>query len=231
MFERFRWGLTSGERYSTGRFTPQKRGIHCACQHFVSERVGVLAEYGGVVIRLPLGLRSLTLLRRLSRHSSLALFVLDIAGDGAKSVPDGQKPSQSCCKEDAQKSPRGLACEGAVRSCKDGASRGLAFGARHLRKTRLRLIGPPLQHALNLIPTALQHACDMPATHVDSRCHAKAIKMCTHSESWIPHSATVSKASYTQPSFQTMFLIEHGFRLLPSHCIAVFLAFMIFTGG
>ena len=31
------------------------------------------------------------------------LFVLDIAGDGAKSVPDGQKPSQSCCKEDAQK--------------------------------------------------------------------------------------------------------------------------------
>ena len=32
-----------------------------------------------------------------------ALFVLDIAGDGAKSVPDGQKPRQSCCKEDAQK--------------------------------------------------------------------------------------------------------------------------------
>ena len=108
MFERFRWGLTSGERYSTGRFTPQKRGIHCACQHFVSERVGVLAEYGGVVVRLPLGLRSLTLLRRLSRHSSLALFVLDIAGDGAKSVPDGQKPSQSCCKEDAQKAQGAL---------------------------------------------------------------------------------------------------------------------------
>ena len=73
MFERFRWGLTSGERYSTGRLTPQKRGIHCACQHFVSERVGVLAEYGGVVVRLPLGLRSLTLLRCLSRHSSLVL--------------------------------------------------------------------------------------------------------------------------------------------------------------
>ena len=32
-----------------------------------------------------------------------ALFVLDIAGDGAKSVPDGQKQRQSCCKEDAQK--------------------------------------------------------------------------------------------------------------------------------
>ena len=72
MFERFRWGLTSGERYSTGRLTPQKRGILCACQHFVSERVGVLAEYG-VVVRLPLGLRSLTLLRCLSRHSSLVL--------------------------------------------------------------------------------------------------------------------------------------------------------------
>ena len=73
MFERFRWGLTSGERYSTGRLTPQKRGILCACQHFASERVGVLAEYGGVVVRLPLGLRSLTLLRCLSRHSSLVL--------------------------------------------------------------------------------------------------------------------------------------------------------------
>ena len=32
-----------------------------------------------------------------------ALFVLDFAGDGAKSVPDGQKPSKSCCKENAQK--------------------------------------------------------------------------------------------------------------------------------
>ena len=31
------------------------------------------AEYGGVVVRLPLGLRSLTLLRCLSRHSSLVL--------------------------------------------------------------------------------------------------------------------------------------------------------------
>ena len=72
-----------------------------------------------------------------------ALFVLDIAGDGAKSVPDGQKQRQSCCKEDALKA-RGHACEGAGRSCMDGASRGLAFGAGHLRKTRLRLIGPPL---------------------------------------------------------------------------------------
>ena len=32
-----------------------------------------------------------------------ALFVLDIAGDGAKSGPDGQKSRQSRCKEDAQK--------------------------------------------------------------------------------------------------------------------------------
>ena len=32
-----------------------------------------------------------------------ALFVLDIAGNGAKSVPNGQKQRQSCCKEDAQK--------------------------------------------------------------------------------------------------------------------------------
>ena len=36
------------------------------------------------------------------------MFVLDIAGDSAKSVPDGQKPSQSCCKEDAQKVQRAL---------------------------------------------------------------------------------------------------------------------------
>ena len=106
MFERFRWSLTSAERYSTGRLTPQKRGILCACQHFVSERVGVLAEYGGLVVRLPLGLRSLTLLRCLSQQFACALFVLDIADDGAKSVPDGQKQRQSCCKEDAQKARR-----------------------------------------------------------------------------------------------------------------------------
>ena len=68
MFQRFRSSLTSGEGYSTGWLTPQKRGSHCACQHFVSERVGVLAEYGGVAV-----LRSLTLLRCLSRHSSLVL--------------------------------------------------------------------------------------------------------------------------------------------------------------
>ena len=119
---------------------------------FVSERVGVLAENGGVVVRLPLVLRSLTLLRRLSRHSSLALFVLDIAGDGAKSAPDGQKPSQS---------PGGLACEGAGRSCMDGASRGLAFGAGHLRKTRLRLIGPPLyrKRSFALVEPLLKKKC------------------------------------------------------------------------
>ena len=108
MFERFRWGLTSGESATPLGGLLRRSAVHCACQHFVSERVGVLAEYGGVVVRLPLGLRSLTLLRRLSRHSSLALFVLDIAGDGAKSVPDGQKPSQSCCKEDARKAQGAL---------------------------------------------------------------------------------------------------------------------------
>ena len=37
------------------------------------ERVGVLAEYGRVGARLPLGLRSTTLLRCLFRHSSLVL--------------------------------------------------------------------------------------------------------------------------------------------------------------
>ena len=74
-----------------------------------------------------------------SAQFACALFVLDIAGDGAKSVP-----RQSLCfKEDAQKT-LGLACEGAGRGCADGASRGLAFGAGNLRKTRLRSIGPPL---------------------------------------------------------------------------------------
>ena len=64
-----------------------------------------MAERGPrVAVRLPLGLRSLTLLRCLSRHSSLVLCsCLTIAGDGAKSVPDGQKQRQSCCKEDAEK--------------------------------------------------------------------------------------------------------------------------------
>ena len=119
-------GLTSGERYSTGRLTPQKRGILCVCQHFVSERVGVLAEYGGVVVRLPLGLRSLTLTPlSFPAQFACALFVLDIAGDGAKSVPDGQKQRQT-------------------RRSMDGASRSLAFGAGHLRKTRLCLIRSPL---------------------------------------------------------------------------------------
>ena len=40
---------------------------------FVSERVGVLAEHGGVEVRTPLGLRLLTLLRCLFRHNSLVL--------------------------------------------------------------------------------------------------------------------------------------------------------------
>ena len=68
-----------------------------------------------------------------------ALFVLDIAGDGAKSVPDRQKPRQSCCKK-----PGGPCLRRCWGSSMDGASRGLAFGAGHFRKTRLRLVGPPL---------------------------------------------------------------------------------------
>ena len=109
MFERFRWELTSGERESTGRLTPQKRGMDCACQHFVSERVGVSAEYGGVEsqIAIRIALTHSTPLP-FPAQCACALFVLDIAGDGAKSVPDGQKPSQSCCKEDAQKAHKTL---------------------------------------------------------------------------------------------------------------------------
>ena len=126
----FKTGCSSDRPESaTGRLTPQKRGILYACQDFVSER----GSLGGVVVRLPSGLRS--------AQFACALFELDIAGDGAKSVPDGQK--QVAAKKRA-KSPEGHACEGAGRSCMDGASRGLAFGAGHLRKTRLRLIGPPL---------------------------------------------------------------------------------------
>ena len=40
---------------------------------FCFRACGVLAEYGGVVVRLPIGLRSLTLLRCLSRYNSLVL--------------------------------------------------------------------------------------------------------------------------------------------------------------
>ena len=36
-----------------------------------------------------------------SAQFACVLFVLDIAGDDVKSVPDGQKPRQSCCKKDA----------------------------------------------------------------------------------------------------------------------------------
>ena len=108
MFER----LTSGERCFTGRLTPQKRGIHCACQHFVSERVGVLAEYGGVAVRLPLGLRSLTLLRCLSRHSSLVLCsCLTLQAMAPKVHLTGKSQDKL-----AAKSLEDLACEGAGRS-------------------------------------------------------------------------------------------------------------------
>ena len=104
MFERFRWGLTSGERYSTGRLTPQKRGIHCACQHFVFERVGVLAEYGGVVVRLPLGLRSLTLLRCLSRHNSLVLCsCLTLQAMAPKAYLTGKSKAKVAAKKTRKK--------------------------------------------------------------------------------------------------------------------------------
>ena len=139
MFERFRWRLTSGERYSTGRLTPQKRGIHCACQHFVSERVGVLAgvRRSSSQIAIRIALTHSTSLP-FPAQFACALFVLDIAGDGAKSVPDGQKPSQSCCKEDAQKASRPC-LRRCWRSCMDGASRGLAFGAGRLAQNQASL--------------------------------------------------------------------------------------------
>ena len=72
-----------------------------------------------------------------------ASFVLDTAGDGAKSVPDRQSQAKVAAKK-TRKKFGGLACEGAGRSCMDGASRALAFGDGNLRKTRLRSIGPPL---------------------------------------------------------------------------------------
>ena len=85
MFEQFRWGLTSGERYSTGPLTPQKRGIHCACQHFVSDRSlgGVRRSCSQITKRIALT-HSTPLFFRHSSLCASALFVLDIAGDGAK---------------------------------------------------------------------------------------------------------------------------------------------------
>ena len=67
------------------------------------------------------------------------LFVLDIAGDGAKSAPDGQKAKPKLLQRRRAKSQQAL-----LAKVLGGASRGLAFGAGHLCKTRLRLIGPPL---------------------------------------------------------------------------------------
>ena len=145
MFERFRWELTSGERYATplgGLLCRSAESI--APASILSERVGVLAEYGGVVVRLPLGLRSLTLLRCFSRHSSLVLCsCLTLQTIAPKAHLTGKSKDKVAAKK-TRKKPGGLACEGAGRSCMDGASRGLAFGAGHLRKTRLRLVGPPL---------------------------------------------------------------------------------------
>ena len=143
MFERFRWGLTSGERYSTGPLTPQKRGIHCACQHFVSERVGVLAEYGGVAVRLPLGLRSLTLLRCFFRHSSLVLVLcscltLQVMAPKAYLKAKPKLLQRRCAKGQGPGLRRywaELHGWSFTRSC---------FWAGNLHKTRLRLIGPPL---------------------------------------------------------------------------------------
>ena len=60
-----------------------------------------------------------------------------------KSVPDRQSQAKVAAKK-TRKKLGGLACEGAGRSCTDGASRGLAFGAGNLRTTRLRSIEPAL---------------------------------------------------------------------------------------
>ena len=81
-----------------------------------------------------------------------ALFALDFAGDGAKAYLTGKSQAKVAAKK-TRKKPEGpcFGREGAGRSCMDGASRGLAFGAGHLRKTRLRLIGPPL------FPTSKRH--------------------------------------------------------------------------
>ena len=96
-------GLTSGERYSTGRLAPQKRGIHCACQHFMSERVGVLAECDGVGGRLPLGLHSHSAPLPFPAQFACALFLLDFAGNGAKSVPTGKNQAKVAAKKTRKK--------------------------------------------------------------------------------------------------------------------------------
>ena len=102
MFERFRWGLTGRALLHWAVYSAAARNpLRLPALHFVSERIGVLAEYGGVAVKLPLGLRSLTPLRP------------PFSG-------------QFACLQ------KGLACEGAWRSCMDGASHGFAFGAKTL---------------------------------------------------------------------------------------------------
>ena len=139
MFERFRWGLTSGERYSTGRSAESIAPASILCPS-VSE------SYGGVVVRLPLGLRSLTLLRCLSRHSSLVLCsCLTLQAMAPKAHLTGKSKDKVAAKK-TRKKPGGPCLRRCwaelhgwsfTRSCFWG-------GAGHLRKTRLRLVGPPL---------------------------------------------------------------------------------------
>ena len=144
MFGRFRWGLTSGERYSTGRLPPEARNL----LRLPAFCVRACRSLGGVRRT-----RSQNTTRIALTHSTplpfptqfaCALFVRGIAGDGAKSVPDRQRQAKVATKKTCKRPGALLACEGAGRSCMDGASRGLAFGAGNLRKTRLRSIGPPL---------------------------------------------------------------------------------------
>ena len=95
-------GLTSGERCSTGRLTPQKCGILCACQHFVSERVGVLAECGGVEVRfIRIALTHSTPLP-FPAQFACALFVLDIAM-APKAYLTGKSKDKVAAKKTRQK--------------------------------------------------------------------------------------------------------------------------------
>ena len=143
-------GLTSRERYSTGQL---KRGILCACQHFVSERVGVLAEYGGVVVRLPLGLRSLTLLRCLSRHSSLVLcFCLNLEVMAPKACLTGKSQAKVAVKKTREKSggPCLQRCWAELHELHAVLLLGLDTCAK------LDLIRPPLQTRKLPLPSSLQ---------------------------------------------------------------------------
>ena len=135
MFVRFKWRLTSGER--TGRHTLQKRGIYCVPAFCVRAcwSLGGVRRSGN---QIALGLRSLTLLRCLSRHSSLALgscLTLQVM------APKAYLTVKSQAKVAAKKIRKKLEVLLAkvldlhrwsfTRSC---------FWGGHLHKTRLRLI-------------------------------------------------------------------------------------------